>query len=128
MSVTLIGGSETGLLDSSLLLLDRNERSANYETGSGERLYVNVSNGNLLIQHRDAYLPSFGADFDLVRTYNARGVPSDAHQHDDARWFFSTGIRLDVRNNNPGLHFEVTYGDGTVFDYFWDASRQLYVS
>lgn len=128
MSVTLVGGSETGLLDTSVTQLNRNERSANDTTGADEALYVNVANGNLIIQHRDAYLPSFGADYDLVRTYNSRGVPSDAHQHDDARWFFSTGMRLDVRNGSQGRHFEVEYGDGSVFKYFWDATRGLYVS
>ena len=117
MSVTLVGGSETGLLDTSVTQLNRNERSANDTTGADEALYVNVANGNLIIQHRDAYLPSFGADYDLVRTYNSRGVPSDAHQHDDARWFFSTGMRLDVRNGSQGRHFEVEYGDGSVLPH-----------
>ncbi|WP_334079302.1 hypothetical protein, partial [Microbulbifer sp. M83] len=93
MSVTLVGGNELGLLDSSYALLNDNKRTANNQVGGDEKLYVNVSNGNLLIQHQDAYLPSMGDDFNLVRTYNARGAASDAHGHEDARWYFSTGIR-----------------------------------
>ncbi|WP_237062868.1 DUF6531 domain-containing protein [Microbulbifer zhoushanensis] len=126
MSVTLVGGNELGLLDSSYALLNDNKRTANTQVGGDEKLYVNVSNGNLLIQHQDAYLPSMGDDFNLVRTYNARGAASDAHGHEDARWYFSTGIRLDVRQG--GQYLEVRYGDGSLYDYFWDEARQLYVS
>jgi hypothetical protein len=61
-----------GLLDGSLSLLNRNDRSSNGTLGHGEQAYANVSNGNLLIQQRDAFLPSRGADFDLIRTYNSR--------------------------------------------------------
>ncbi|WP_237057157.1 DUF6531 domain-containing protein [Microbulbifer sediminum] len=126
MSVTLVGGNELGLLDSSYALLNDNKRTANNQVGGDEKLYVNVSNGNLVIQHQDAYLPSMGDDFNLVRTYNARGAASDAHGHEDARWYFSTGIRLDVRQG--GQYLEVRYGDGSLYDYYWDEARQLYVS
>ncbi|MFI2813213.1 DUF6531 domain-containing protein, partial [Microbulbifer sp. JSM ZJ756] len=126
MSVTLVGGNELGLLDSSYALLNDNKRTANNQVGGDEKLYVNVSNGNLLIQHQDAYLPSMGDDFNLVRTYNARGAASDAHGHEDARWYFSTGIRLDVKQG--GQYLEVRYGDGSLYDYYWDEARQLYVS
>jgi hypothetical protein len=128
MSVTLVGGNQQGLLDTSLMLLDRNERTSNDMIGSGESLYVNVANGNLVIQHRDAYMPSLGGDFDLVRTYNSRGSTSDAHQYDGARWTSSTGVRLNVLPGFPRPSFTVEYGDGSTFDYHWDSARNLYVS
>ncbi|HKQ29746.1 MAG TPA: hypothetical protein VJS66_00530, partial [Burkholderiales bacterium] len=122
----IVGGHETGLLDSSFTQLNRNDRNRAGGLGQGEETFVNVSNGNLLIQQRDAFLPSQGEDYALVRTYNARGVPSDAHEHDDARWTFSTSVRLTKKNG--GEYYEVEYGDGSVFEFRYDAARGLYVS
>jgi YD repeat-containing protein len=124
----IVGGNESGLLDTSLLLLDRNDRTHSTEIGHGEQLFVNVSNGNLLIQHRDAFLPSQGEDYFLVRTYNSRGQPSDAHQHEDARWTFSTFIRLTERHDSDGSYFEVEYGDGSLFEYRLNNDTGLYES
>src|SRR5262245_10094513 len=70
---SIIGGNDTGLFDSSLFLLNRSDRTREGQTGHGEEIYVNVANGNLIVMHRDAYLPSQGDDFALVRTYNSRG-------------------------------------------------------
>ncbi len=124
----IVGGHETGLQDTSLALLNRNDRTTNNEPGHGEQPFVNVSNGNLLIQQQDVFMPSLGDDYFLARTYNARGRASDAHQHEDARWTFSTMVRLDVRNDGGTQYFEVEYGDGSFFDYNLDANTGLYVS
>src|SRR6266540_1667950 len=70
---TIIGGFDTGLLDSSLYLLNRNDRTRTGLDGHEEDLYVNVSNGNLIIRHVDAFLPSQGEDSWVIRTYNSRG-------------------------------------------------------
>src|SRR6266540_4002390 len=70
---TVIGGFDTGLLDSSLYLLNRNDRTRTGVDGHEEDLYVNVSNGNLIIRHVDAFLPSQGEDSWVIRTYNSRG-------------------------------------------------------
>ncbi|MFW2374744.1 MAG: DUF6531 domain-containing protein, partial [Gammaproteobacteria bacterium] len=69
----VIGGNDTGLLDGSLYLLNRDDKTREGEAGHGEDMYVNVSNGNLVVRHTDAYLPSQGEDFAVVRTYNSRG-------------------------------------------------------
>jgi len=127
MAVTLIGGNGSGVLDSSLTLFTRNERTGTDTTGSGESLYVNVANGVFIIQHRDAYLPSLGADFNLVRTYNSRGSIGTAGNL-DAQWELSTGVTLRVVAGGSGPMLLVTYGDGSEFAYSWDAARQLYVS
>src|SRR6266545_2082708 len=70
---TIVGGFDTGLLDSSLYLLNRNDRTRTGVDGHEEDLYVNVSNGNLIIRHVDAFLPSQGEDSWVIRTYNSRG-------------------------------------------------------
>jgi len=76
MTTSVVGGHNVGLLDSSATLLNPNDRTGNGTLGHGEQTYVNISNGDLVVRQRDAFLPSRGADFDLVRTYNARGVVS----------------------------------------------------
>lgn len=124
----IVGGHETGLLDSSYALLNRNDRTANNDPGSGNQLFVNVSNGNLLLQERDVFLPSLGEDYGLTRTYNVRGRSSDAHQHEDARWTFSTTTRLTLRNDGGDPYFEVEYGDGAIYQYLYNATTGLYES
>jgi YD repeat-containing protein len=124
----IVSGHERGLLDSSLGFLGRNDRTGLDDPGSGNQLYINVANGNLVLQERDAFLPSLGDDYLLVRTYNSRGLPSDAHQHDDAGWSFTTTIRLDERHDGGERYFELTYGDGSVFEYRLNALTGLYES
>src|SRR5712692_11152277 len=70
---TIVGGFDTGLGDTSLYLLNRNDRTRTGVDGHQEDLYVNVSNGNLIIRHVDAFLPSQGEDTTILRTYNSRG-------------------------------------------------------
>ncbi|MET4025769.1 YD repeat-containing protein, partial [Marinobacter sp. MBR-99] len=124
----IVGGHETGLLDTSNAILDRNDRTRLGRAGHGENLYVNASNGNLIIRHEDAFMPSLGDDYQLTRTYNVRGRSSDAHQHEDARWTFSTTTRLSVRNDGGTRYFEVEYGDGSFFRYEYDENKGVYVS
>src|SRR5215813_3923327 len=128
VTTTLIGGNETGLLDSTRLLLNRNDQAREGVLGHGEQSFINVANGNLVIQQRDAFMPSLGEDFGLVRTYNSRGLPSDAHQHEDARWTFSTFIRLNEKHDGGTKYFEVEYGDGSVFEYRLNPSTGLFES
>ncbi len=124
----IIGGHETGLLDTSFGQLNRDDRTSESEVGQGEQLHVNVSNGNLVLTQQDAFMPSRGMDFQLIRTYNSRGVPSDAGQRDDERWSLTTGVSLNVTNEGGEQHFFVTYGDGSVLEYRLDAGTGLYVS
>jgi len=70
----IIGGYDTGLFDSSLFLLNRDDKTSQATAGHGEEMYVNVANGNLIVMHKDAFLPSQGDDYLLVRTYNSRGI------------------------------------------------------
>jgi hypothetical protein len=121
-------GHESGILDTSLLLLGRNDRTNKSDSGHDEQILVNVSNGNLVVQHRDGFMPSQGDDFLLLRTYNSRGYSGDAQQHDDSRWTFSTFTRLSVRQGNQGTYYEVEYGDGSVFDYYFNQATGLYES
>ena len=87
---SIIGGYDTGLFDSSLFLLNRNDRTSQGSAGHGEELYVNIANGNLVVMHKDAFLPSQGEDFLLVRTYNSHGT---WEQRDGKGWSTQAGAR-----------------------------------
>ena len=83
---TVVGGQGTGILDTSLFLLNRGDQTGNANSTHGDAIFINVSNGNLVIQQTDMYLPSQGEDSLLTRTYNARGVPNDTQQGNGTRW------------------------------------------
>lgn len=124
----IVGGNETGLLNTSFAFSNRNDRTSQGDAGHGEQLYVNASNGNLVIQHQDVFLPSLGDDFVLARTYNARGRIDDPAKPNDGEWRFSTNIRLYVKYSGAQKYFEVEFGDGSIFDYRINPSTGLYVS
>src|SRR5437763_16414224 len=91
----IIGGHNLGLLDGSFTILNRNDQTGRGTIGHGEQSFANVSNGNLIFQEHDAFLPSFGAPFDFVRTYNSRGISSDAKS-----WTFSINVTLSKHNDH----------------------------
>lgn len=72
----IIAGFDTGLLDSSLNLLKRDDQTGAPSHDHGNQFYVNVANGNLIVQQQDAYLPSLGEDYALLRTYNSGASPT----------------------------------------------------
>ena len=72
-NTTIIAGHNLGLGDRSARLLNRNDPLGNGSLDKNQSAYINVANGNLVIQEQDAMLTSQGDDFSLVRTYNSRG-------------------------------------------------------
>ncbi len=124
----IIGGHEAGILDTSLPILNRGDRTRATGPGGGEQIYINVANGNLSIQKRDIFMPSQGQDFDLVRTYNSRPVSAYEVRLEDARWPRTHNIFLNVRYFGGEKVWEVTYSDGTVMDFRYDEDEDIYVS
>jgi hypothetical protein len=113
---SVIGGAETGLLDSSLYLLNRNDRTRGGVTGHEEEIYVNASNGNLMVRHLDAYLPSQGEDFSLLRTYNSRG-----------RMWSVSSLVLELSQINSNA-ITLINADTSRFGFFFDAASGKYLS
>jgi len=103
----IIGGHSLGLFDGSFTNLNRNDRTGLGTMGHGQQTYANVSNGNLLFQERDIFLPSFGQDFNFVRTYNSRGVPGDSKG-----WTFSPNVTMEKHTDHP-----LPAGSKDVTDY-----------
>src|SRR5262245_41635006 len=119
---TLIGGAGTGLLDSSLYLLNRDDRTRAGQLGHNEQMYVNVSNGALVLQHQDAYMPSFGEDFNLIRTYNSRG---QWNTEVGKGWTLTVFLELSQITNNK---ITLINPDSSQFLFQWDDAQQAYVS
>ena len=86
--VALISGSDLGLLNSSASVLGQRGIIGNPSQGqAGDAAYLNVANGNLILQRRDEILMSQGLDVALLRTYNAQGQLTDDHgDHWVAKW------------------------------------------
>lgn len=107
----IIGGNDSGVLDGSLTLLDRTDTTRDGVEGHDENLFVNVSNGNLVVSHTDAYLPSQGEDYAVVRTYNSRGNWNDGV---GLGWVISTPITLSDMNAN---FINVRNSDGSEYRF-----------
>ena len=118
----IIGGNGTGILDSSLYLLNRNDTTGAGNAGDGEQIYVNVSSGNLVLSHLDEFLPSETNDFLTTRTYNSQG---QFNSPNGEGWTSSEFSRLSVIT--PG-RIVVTNADGSQFTFNFDPSRGVYRS
>lgn len=120
MAATVIAGSDLGLLDSSLSILKRPDHADKHTNiGSGKNLFVNASNGNLIVQQKDVYLPSLGEDFNFVRTYN-----SQALLRGEKAWRNSAEISL----HHEGGGIVVERGDQSAFKFKYDKQKSTWVS
>lgn len=124
----VIGGHETGLLDGSLTMLDRGDRTSNSDPGAGEQIYANVVNGNLTVQSRDLFMPSLGDDYELIRTYNSRPVPAYEVRLSDNPWARTYNVFIMDKTINGQKCYEVTYADGSTLLFRWDASINAFKS
>ena len=120
---SIIGGYDTGLFDSSLFLLNRNDRTGQGTAGHGEELYVNVANGNLVIMHKDAYLPSQGEDFLTVRTYNSRGTWGAQ----DGKGWSNNSIVLELSQITSNV-ITLINPDSSRSSFLFDAASGNYIS
>src|SRR5437016_3592823 len=73
--VAVVTGNGLGLTNGSLKVLGSGGAVGSPTQGqSGEQVYLNAANGNLVIQDRDEVLAGVGPDVALVRTYNSQGL------------------------------------------------------
>lgn len=124
----VIGGADTGVLNSSLNTAGISNRVGDGGGDTGSAMFVNLANGNLIYRHEDGFLASRGADFGLVRTYNARAQMGDASGFGDSRWRLSTAVSLSARQERGEQFYEVIWGDGSISDYRLDEASGLYIS
>src|SRR5450830_510301 len=76
--VGIVSGSSLGLSSGSMTTLGQQGMRGQAASGSsGERIFVNVSNGNLVLQDMDEQLVNQQLPIELLRTYNSQGQLSD---------------------------------------------------
>ncbi|WP_419688228.1 Ig-like domain repeat protein [Burkholderia theae] len=120
--VAIVSGNNLGLNLGSFAVLGSNGKFGNAVQGrSGESAYVNVANGNLVLQDNDALLMGLGLNISDLRTYNSQGT---ANFTNGDGW--QTGLYKSVVRQSDGT-FERTDSDGSTSIYAWDATSQGYV-
>jgi hypothetical protein len=120
--VAVVSGSGLGLFGST-------GNNGNPQIGRGnDRVFVNSTTGNLVIQSQDEALSALGLELALIRTYNSRGLMNDDNADN---W------RLSVQQKVYGLTGTLNaatstitklFGDGREVVYLYDAAQGKYVS
>ncbi|RYF36987.1 MAG: RHS repeat protein, partial [Comamonadaceae bacterium] len=127
--VAIVSGNSLGLELGSLRTLDPGGVFGSAATGrSGEQVYVNAANGNLVIQDRDEVLAGRGDDAVLWRTYNSQGLSNDDNGDN---WISGTVLQplaLAGTLGTAGSTLARTDKDGSSAVYSWDAARTAYVT
>ncbi|MES2039885.1 MAG: DUF6531 domain-containing protein, partial [Pseudomonadota bacterium] len=126
--VAIVGGNGVGLNQASLAPLgERGNLGQSGSNKTGEKTYVNVATGNVVIQDNDAVLVGRGDDVSILRTYNSQGKMSD--DNGDAWWIngYRRITNLTGTLNTAGSEVERVGQDGSVSKFVYDTTRQLYV-
>jgi YD repeat-containing protein len=130
--VAIVAGNGLGLLNTSLNTVGA--AGVHGQSLIGNESYhaiINVANGNLILQTKDAQLAGRGADLSALRTYNSLGLPTDGDE-DGWRWGYEQTVRFQGPGTplqpGPGATVVRTEGDGHDSNYAWDATRAAYIS
>ena len=123
--VAVIAGNGLGLDNTSLQKLGGTSGGA-AQVGQGKGAgYVNLANGNLVLQGSDEGLVFAGTQLSFIRTYNSQGQLAGQ----DWRYGFSQAIgAVSGTVNTAGSSVVRTDSDGSSTTYTYDATRGLYVS
>jgi len=127
--VAIVAGQGLGLFNTSGGVLGgAGQLGVGAQGRSGEKVLVNASTGNLVVQQQDEWLVGVGPDVGVGRTYNSLGGGTDDNG-DNWRLGLSrriTGLVGTV--NTAGSAITRVGEDGAEVVYSWDATRAAYVS
>ncbi|MBL7481322.1 transglycosylase SLT domain-containing protein [Legionella bononiensis] len=115
-------GEGLGLQGSSLGLGSYGPKGVAALGQSGESVYVNAANGNLVLRQSDGFLADIGFGLDLFQTYNSMGESG-------SNWRFNMQSRLELSGepNTSGSTVTRIAEDGHRSRFIFDASKQSYV-
>src|SRR5512133_2679488 len=123
--VAIVGGNRLGLNLGSLSALGQRGIFGTATQGrNGERAFVNVATGGLVLETVDALLAGLGPDTATLRVYNSQA--GWGYNVDSGDGWQATP-RKYVRNQGTNLLRRYDL-DGAACDYVWDEARQLYVA
>ncbi|NTZ06233.1 LysM peptidoglycan-binding domain-containing protein, partial [Burkholderia metallica] len=121
--VAIVTGQGLGLQSSSSTALGNRGVLGNAAFGqTGEQVYVNAANGNLMLQDRDQLLLGQGINGAVYRAYNSLG---------QLNWREGASRTVDGLTgtlNEAGSTITLTDWDGSQTKFAFDAARNLYVS
>ncbi|MGT0194101.1 LysM peptidoglycan-binding domain-containing protein [Burkholderia pyrrocinia] len=121
--VAIVTGQGLGLQSSSSTALGSRGVLGNAAFGqTGEQVYVNAANGNLMLQDRDQLLLGQGINGAVYRAYNSLG---------QLNWREGASHTVDGLTgtlNEAGSTITLTDWDGSQTTFAYDAARNLYVS
>lgn len=124
--VAIVSGGSLGLNLTSSSILGENGVTGNAAVGSsGEQGYVNIANGNLVLQDRDDWVAGLGLDIATVRTYNSQGALDAAN----GNWhigFYRSICNLTGTVNRDYSTVTRIAEDGSSTIYKWDSSTGKY--
>ncbi|WP_434989646.1 LysM peptidoglycan-binding domain-containing protein [Xanthomonas melonis] len=125
--VAVFTGNGLGLFDSSLAALGATT-GGTASLGQGrDRQYVNVAQGNLVLQAADEHLNFRGLSVGLNRTYNSLGQLSDVGA-DGWLTGFERKVGLVGTLNAAGSQVRLQQGDGSTTEFQYDAATRRYMS
>ncbi|HVZ42234.1 MAG TPA: hypothetical protein VHA82_00375, partial [Ramlibacter sp.] len=127
--VAIVSGNTLGLGLTSLATLGEAGVTGQAASGSSsERAYVNVANGNLIVQDEDERLKGVGIDGVALRTYNSLGALDDDNADNWSTGTYTRNLTAAGPPNTAGSTVMRTAPDGAQALYAWDATAQLYRS
>ncbi|WP_109807729.1 RHS repeat protein [Sphingosinithalassobacter portus] len=127
--VAIFTGQGTGLQSGSASVLGgAGLLGSAAQGGSGDKVYVNASTGNLVVQRQDEFLVGLGPDVGISRSYNSLTTLSDDNGD---KWRQSTDrivYGLSGTLNTAGSTIKRVAADGSEIVYTYDTSKAAYVS
>ncbi|MEM9102991.1 MAG: FG-GAP-like repeat-containing protein, partial [Pseudomonadota bacterium] len=123
----IFSGNTIGLLNSSIEQLNHSQGKATVGQ-FGDRSYVNVQNGNLVIQRNDAIIVGQGIDAQILRTYNSQGYFWDDNFDN---WQINTAFLQNYNEstvNQVGHQITRFNQDGAKQFFVYDEKNQVYMS
>ncbi|WP_141753345.1 DUF4214 domain-containing protein, partial [Duganella sp. HH101] len=127
--VAIVSGNGFGLSTGSASTLGQAGVFGNPNLGnSKEGAYVNVANGNLVLQHQDDFLATPGIDLSLTRTYNSQGNVNNSNGLNWRMGMLKQIVDLTGTVNTAGSTVTRINSDGSRELYRYDTARGHYIS
>lgn len=125
--VAIVSGNSLGLSLTSLATLGQRGTFGTSSGGnSGEQAFVNVFNGNLVVQDTDEELKARGLDVTALRTYNSQGLTDDDNSDNWTSGFFDKNIIVSGTLGNASSTVTRVAQDGARAVYTWHAASSAY--
>lgn len=130
--VAIVSGNSLGLDLTSLRTLGPQDFTGSAAHGrNGQGVYVNASNGNLVVQGLEANVATAGADVQGLRTYNSQGLLDDDSGVGGDNWsngYFLQPLRLVGTYGEAGSEIHLTGRDGAVAKFAWKEEYGFYLT